>query len=272
MQHFSISPVEMMGSFWRNRNLIWVLTKRDVVGRYRGSIMGLAWSFFNPVLMLVVYTFVFSVVFKARWNMGSDSKAEFSLILFAGLIVFNFFSECMNRAPSLIMANGNYVKKVVFPLEILPWVALGAALFHAAISFLVWLCAYIICFGVPVVTVLLFPVVVVPLLLVVVGLSWILAALGVYLRDVSQIVGVFTGVLMFVSPVFYPVSSLPLQYQSWMLINPLTPIIEITRDVLFFGKMPDPLLIAVYIVGSFCLSWLGFALFQKVRRGFADVL
>jgi len=139
MQKFPTSPKAMFESLWLNRSLIKVLVIREVAGRYRGSILGIFWSFFNPVFMLAVYTFVFSVVFKARWGLVNESRAEFSLILFAGLLIFNLFAECLNRAPSLILANTNYVKKVVFPLEILPWVAFGAALFHALVSLTVWL-------------------------------------------------------------------------------------------------------------------------------------
>ena len=124
MQNFSISPKEMVASLFCNRSLITTLVKREIVGRYRGSVMGMAWSFFNPLLMLVIYTFVFTVAFKARWGVGDEeSKAEFAIILFAGLIVHGLFAECINRAPGLILSNVNYVKKVVFPLEVLPWVA-----------------------------------------------------------------------------------------------------------------------------------------------------
>ena len=125
----------MAASVWRNRSLIVAMVKREVVGRYRGSIMGLAWSFFSPLLMLMIYTFVFSVVFKARWGVGGEeSKTDFAIILFVGMIVHGLFAECVNRAPALILSNVNYVKKVIFPLEILPWVAFGSALFHTAIS------------------------------------------------------------------------------------------------------------------------------------------
>lgn len=272
MQNFSISPKEMVASLWRNRSLIKALIQREVVGRYRGSVMGILWSFFNPVFMLVVYTFVFSVVFKARWSGGSDSKTEFALILFAGLIVFNLFAECFNRAPGLILANVNYVKKVVFPLEILPWVALGAAMFHALISLGVWLIAYLILFGVPHITVLLLPMVILPLLLFIMGLTWVLASLGVYLRDVSQFVGLLTTVLMFLSPIFYPASALPEEYRHLLLLNPLTPAIEQARDVLFWGKVPDMSMLTVYLLVAALIAWLGFAWFQKTRKGFADVL
>lgn len=267
-----MSPREMVTGLWRNRDLVRALVKREVLGRYRGSVMGILWSFFNPVLMLAVYTFVFSVVFKARWNAGSDSKTEFALVLFAGLIVFNLFAECVNRAPGLVLSNVNYVKKVVFPLEILPCVALGSAMFHALISLCVWLVAYLILFGKPHATVLFLPLVVLPLLLLTLGLTWSLASLGVYLRDVSQFIGVIVTLLLFLSPIFYPASALPEDYRFLLLLNPLTPAIEQTRAVLFWGTTPDFVLLSTYLFGNAFLAWLGFAWFQKSRRGFADVL
>jgi len=272
MQNFSTSPAEMGASLWRNRTLAKALIQREVMGRYRGSLMGILWSFFNPVLMLVIYTFVFSVVFKARWHSGSDSKTEFALVLFAGLIMFNLFAECFNRAPSLILSNANYVKKVVFPLEILPWVTLGSALFHTLISLFVWLIAYVLLFGVPHATVLLWPLVMLPLLLFIMGLTWALAALGVFLRDVSQVIGVMTTVLMFLSPIFYSGESLPEHYRKFLQLNPLTPAIEQARDVLFWGRVPDVLNYLLYLAGAALVAWLGFAWFQKTRKGFADVL
>jgi lipopolysaccharide transport system permease protein len=272
MQHFSISPKEMIASFWRNRSLILALSKREVVGRYRGSFFGIFWSFFNPLFMLAVFTFVFSVVFKARWGDGSGSKTEFALVLFAGLIVFNLFAECINRAPSLILANVNYVKKVVFPLEILPWVVLGSAMFHAVISLGVWLTAYTLLYGMPHVTILLLPFVFLPLGLLIIGLSWMLTSLGVYLRDVSQFVGILTTVLMFLSPIFYPVTALPEAYRSFLLLNPLIPAIEQTRNILYWGKLPVMTMMGCYFLATTCIAWIGFAWFQKTRKGFADVL
>jgi len=272
MKRFAISPNEMFASLWRNRRLMATLIEREVVGRYRGSIMGIFWSFFNPVLMLAVYTFVFSVVFKARWSGGSDSKSEFALVLFAGLIVFNLFSECVNRAPGFILSNVNYVKKVVFPLEILPGVALGSAMFHALISLSVWLIAYVIAFGQPHLTVLLLPLVILPLLLFIMGLTWLLASLGVYLRDISQFIAIAVTALMFLSPLFYPVTALPEKYRYLLLLNPLTPAIEQARDVLYWGRVPDLVDFSVYLGGAALIAWLGFAWFQKTRKGFADVV
>ncbi|MCY1438493.1 Teichoic acid translocation permease protein TagG [compost metagenome] len=234
--------------------------------------MGVLWSFITPIMMLTVYTFVFSVVFKARWNTNSTSMTEFGMVLFAGLIMFNIFAECIGKAPALVLANVNYVKKVVFPLEILPWVSLGSALFHAIVSLGVWLIAYQILFGVPHLTVLLLPVVVLPLVLLIMGISWGLASLGVYLRDVSQFVGIITTVIMFLSPIFYPASALPEEYQVLLLVNPLTSVVEGARDVLFWGVVPDMQFLGAYILGSAIFAWLGFVWFQKTRKGFADVL
>ncbi|MCL2296664.1 MAG: ABC transporter permease [Proteobacteria bacterium] len=259
-------------SLWKNRGLIKALVGREVIGRYRGSMMGVLWSFFLPVMMLAVYTFVFSVIFKARWDTGSDSKTEFALILFAGLLVFNFFSECVNRAPGLILANTSYVKKVVFPLEILPVVTLGAALFHCGVGLSVWFLFYMIFFGVPPLTALLFPVVLLPLLFLTAGVSWLLASLGVFLRDVAQVVGVVTTMLLFLSPIFYPISALPEEFRTVLVFNPLAHIIEQTRGVLIFGRMPNWNLYGVSLIGSLVVAWLGYLWFQKTRKGFADVL
>jgi lipopolysaccharide transport system permease protein len=259
-------------SQWRNRHLIVQLTKRDVLGRYRGSMMGLAWSFFNPLIMLTVYTFVFSVVFKARWSVAGEDKVNFAIILFVGLIAYGLFADCINRAPGLILSNSNYVKKVVFPLEILPSVALGSALFHASVSFVVLLIAQLLINQRLPWTVVLFPIVLLPLLLTTLGFAWILSALGVYVRDMGQITIIFTTVLMFLSPLFYPLSALPKQYQVWLAFNPLTFIIEQGRNVLIFGKTPDWMLWALALAGSLLVCAAGFWWFQKTRKGFADVL
>lgn len=243
------------------------------MGRYKGSVMGLAWSFFNPVLMLTVYTFVFSVVFKARWGTdGDDSKTQFAVALFVGLMMHGLFSEVLNRAPSLILANTNYVKKVVFPLEILPVIATGAALFHTLVSLCVLLTAFLLFNGYLHWTVVFFPLVLLPLVVLTLGIAWVLTALGVFLRDVGQTIGIVTMVFMFLSPVFYPVTSLPEAFRPWFILNPLTFIIEQAREVIIWGHLPNFGGLAIYSLGATLMAWLGFVCFQKTRRGFADVL
>jgi len=272
MQNFPISPMQILRSAVSHRELIWAMTKREVVGRYRGSMLGILWSFFNPVLMLSVYTFIFSVVFKARWSGASESKTEFAVVLFAGMIVFSLLAECINRAPTLIISNVNYVKKVVFPLEILPWVALGSTIFHSLVSIAVWLVFYAVIHQSLQWTILFFPIVMLPLLLFAMGVSWFLASLGVYLRDMAQTVNFITTVMMFLSPVFYSVASLPMQYRAFIYANPLAFIIEQARNVLIWGIMPDWPILAVHTLVSAIIFWLGFAWFQKTRKGFSDVL
>ena len=267
------SLAALVRSLWSHRDLIAQMTRREVVGRYRGSIMGLAWSFFNPVLMLVVYTFVFSVVFKARWGAGAEeSQYSFAIALFVGMIVHGLFAEVLNRAPGLILSNVNYVKKVIFPLEILPVVGMGAALFHTLISLGVLLVAILLINGSLAWSVILFPLIILPLLIATLGAAWFLASLGVFVRDVGQTVGIFTMVMMFVSPVFYPISALPEKFQFWMMLNPLTFVIEQSRAVMIFGKLPDWAGLGIYTVASLAVAWAGYWWFQKTRRGFADVL
>ena len=271
-QH-SASPAEIFSSFWRNRGLIWQMTKREVIGRYRGSVMGMAWSFFNPIFMLTVYTFVFSVVFKARWaGGGEESKTQFAIVLFVGMIVHGLFAEVLNRAPGLILGNVNYVKKVVFPLEILTVVSMGAALFHGLVSLSVLLIAFAVLNGHLYWTAMLIPLVLLPLVILTLGFAWMLASLGVFLRDVGQTIGIITTVMLFLAPVFYPMSALPEPLRPWVMINPLTFIIEQAREVLIWGRMPNWQGLGIYILVATGVAWMGYAWFQKTRKGFADVL
>jgi lipopolysaccharide transport system permease protein len=267
------SPVALVESLWIHRKLIAQLVKREVLGRYRGSVLGLGWSFFNPVLMLVVYTFVFSVVFEARWGVTrSGSRADFAMLLFIGLIIHGFFAECLTRAPSLILENVNFVKKVVFPLEVLPLVVMGSALFHSLISFAVLTVALLIVHRSLPGTAIYAPLVFLPLVLAVAGFAWFLTSLGVFARDVRQVIGIVMTILLFLSPVFYPISSVPPQFRPWLLANPLTFVIEQSRAVLFFDVSPDWGGVLLYAAASAVVAWLGFAWFQLTRKGFADVV
>ena len=267
-----ISVFEILSSVYRHRNLIIQMTKREIIGRYRGSMFGIAWSFFNPLIMLAVYTIVFSTVFQAKWGVGSDSKTEFALVLFVGMIIHGVLAESMNNSPSLILRNVSYVKKVVFPLETLPWVVMGSTLFHAFISLVVWVLFYAVVNHSMQWTVVFLPLVLFPLIFFSLGVSWMLASLGVYIRDIGQMTGILTTILLFMSPIFYPASRLPEPYQTIIYINPLTFVIEQARDVLMWGNMPNFTgMVMAYLI-SLLVAWIGFAWFQKTRQGFADVL
>lgn len=263
----------MANSLWRNRELILQMTRREVVGRYKGSTLGLLWSFLTPVLMLIVYTFVFSVVFNARWGVSeSETKAQFALVLFAGLIVHSLFSEVVNRSPGLILANSNFVKRVIFPLEILPVVSLCAALFHSLVSLLVLTVAFVATTGYLNWTAVLTPLVFLPLVVLTLGFAWIIASLGTFIRDIGQFIVIITTVMMFLAPVFYPVKSLPMEFRPLVQANPITFIIEQTREVLIWGHLPNFVGLALYMAVALAVAWLGYIWFQKTRKGFADVL
>lgn len=267
------SPLSLLRSLWRNRELIIQMTKREVVGRYKGSIFGLAWSFFNPLLMLTIYTFVFSVVFKSRWGVSTDeTKTQFAIMLFVGMIVHGLFAEVINRAPALITSNVNFVKKVIFPLDILPSIAVGAALFHGFISLGVLMAACLLFNGYLNWTAILIPIVLLPLIILTLGFAWMLASLGVFLRDLGQTTGIITMVMLFFSPIFYPVTALPVELRPWIMINPLTFIIEQAREVMIWGHLPDWAGLGIYSLMALAVAWLGYAWFQKTRKGFADVL
>lgn len=262
----------MLSGLFQHRDLLWELVKRDFIGRYKGSMLGVVWSLFNPLLMLAIYTVVFSVAFKARWGTGEESKVAFAIVLFSGMIVHSFFAECLNRAPSLITSHPNYVKKVVFPLEILPWMALFSAFLHFLVSFSVLL-VFCLLAGVAIQGgALLIPIILIPLILLMLGLSWIFASLGVYLRDLSQVMGMATTVALFLAPIFYPIEALPETYQALLVWNPITlPVIQL-RDLLLWGKPLrwDEWAISLLIGASVCQ--IGYWWFQKSRRGFADVI
>ncbi len=270
------SLVALAGNLWRNRHLIVQMTKREVLRLYKGSIIGLAWAFFNPIFMLAVYTVIFSVVFKARWGSdrfdGDENKLQFAVVIFVGMIVLGLVSDALNRAPGLILSNVNYVKKVVFPIEILPVVAMGTAFFHSLISLSVLLAALVFFNGYLNWTVVFIPLILLPLVILTLGLAWMLASIGVFLRDVGQVTGVITRMLLFLSPVFYQVTAVPEKFRPIIMANPLTFIIEQAREVLIWGHLPNWLGLGIYTLVATCVAWVGYVWFQKTRKGFADVL
>ncbi|OLG64426.1 sugar ABC transporter permease, partial [Xanthomonas oryzae pv. oryzae] len=211
-------------------------------------------------------------VFKARWLGGSGTKTEFALVLFSGLLVFNLFSEVFNRAPQLIIGNANYVKKVVFPLEVLPVVSVLTAMFGLIVNLMVLLVFYLASYGVPPVTALLLPLAILPLVLFMMGLAWLLSALGVFLRDIAQITAIITTAIMFLTPIFYPIDAIPPTFRPILNINPLAPVIAQIRNVLIWGHGLKPLEYSLCLVISALVFITGFAFFQRTRKGFADVL
>lgn len=258
---------------WRHASLIRILAWREISGRYRGSLFGSLWSLLTPLLMLAVFTFVFGVVAPTRWPGAQEQGiGMFALRLLSGMVVHGLLAEVLSRAPTLVTGQPNYVKKVVFPLETLAWVSLLAALFHALMAVVVLVCLNgLLGTGIGW-TLLALPLILAPFALLLLGLSWIIAALGVYLRDINQLVGPLVMVAMFMGPVFYPRAAMPARAQQWLALNPITVPIEQFRRILFDGLWPQWDALAHYAGVAIAVFLAGLWVFEKLKKGFADVL
>lgn len=256
----------------KHLTLIRKLLTREILSRYQGSTLGLAWSFINPLLMLSIYTIVFSEIFKMRWGGVNDDKILFAVMVFSGMLVLSFFSEVLTKAPSLIIHNVNYVKKVVFPLNVLSVVSVLTAVFQLLINLFILLIAVMIIQGSINLTALFLPIIILPLIILALGVSWAISAVGVYFRDIGELVSAITAILVFLSPVFYPMSAVPESLQRFILLNPLTFIIQQIRLVVVSGDVPYWLGLAQYSLVAMLIALMGYLLFEKTKRGFADVL
>jgi lipopolysaccharide transport system permease protein len=270
--HF-LHPIAMARNLWRHRDLIRQFIRREIEGRYKGSFLGLFWSFITPLVMLLIYTFIFGVVFKARWpNAKTSSLSEFAVTLFCGLTAFNIFSECISRAPSLIVGVPGYVKKVVFPLEILPVSLLGSAIFHGLISLGILLVANLLVTGSFHWTILLLPLIALPLIFMSLGFGWFLASLGVFIRDVGYTVSLIVQVLFLTTPIFYPIENLPESVQIVIRLNPLSSVVENFRRVILWGRLPSWAGLSLWLLATGASMVMGYAWFMKTKKAFADVI
>jgi len=255
-----------------HRSLTLELARREVLGRYRGANFGLLWSLISPFLLLGVYAFAFGSIMGGRWPQSEGSTASFAIVIFAGLIVHGFFAECLTRSPTLVTANPNFVKRVLFPLEILPWPMVLSALFHTAMNVLAFIVLRLALDGAFSWTIVLLPLVLVPLMILVLGMSWMLASLGVYVRDIAQITGVVATAMLFLSSAMLPEAAVPERYRWILRLNPLTFIIDQAREVMLWGRMPDWWGLALYAAVAMLVLFAGFAWFRATKGGFADVL
>ena len=261
----------MWRTLWRHRALVAELARREFAGRYRGSFGGVAWSFVQPLFLLAVYTLAFGVVLKAQWGLAGGT-GDYALMVFAGLIVYNAFAECLARAPLLVTANPNFVKKIVFPLELLPWVLALTILLHALLAVAVWLVVYAVLHGMPPATALLAPLVLAALAPLLLGTGWLLSATGVAVRDVGQLTGLLSHALLFLTPIFYSAEAAPPVLRTLLALNPLTFVVEQMRAVLYLGRTPAWDGLALYVILSSLFAWLALVLFRRLRRGFADLV
>ncbi|MGH8032426.1 MAG: ABC transporter permease [Luteimonas sp.] len=254
----------------KHRQLLGKLILRDVEARYQGSAFGLLWSIGTPILMLGVYWFFLGVVLQARW--GTAPVAHFPVILFSGLIVHQFFAEVLARASGLIIVHSTYVHKVVFPIEVLPWMTVATAAFHLLINCVILFVGQIVIAHYVPATWIFLPIVLLPILPLVVGLSWIISSLGVYLRDIAQVVPLVIMMMMFMSPIFYSIDMVPAKYRVFIWLNPLTAVIEQVRRVTIEGRAPDAMVMLVYAFAGLFVMAVGYWWFARTKKGFADVL
>jgi lipopolysaccharide transport system permease protein len=265
------APLEPLRLLWQYRYLIGQLVEREMTSKYKRSRGGLLWIVVQPLLMLFGYTLAFGVILKSRWA-GAGSSVEFALIMFAGLIIFNFFSAVISAAPGLILHNKPYVQKMVFPLEVLPWSTTLAALLNALVSLLIWIVFSIAIRGYVPLTLAWLPLIVIPLLLFALGCCWFMSAAGVFHPDIEHLVPMFLLMLMLLSPVFFPASAIPEHYRFLFNLNPMAHVLEQARLVMFYGKDPDFVVVAVSWVVGLLFAWLGLVSFIKNRDGFADAV
>ena len=269
---YRADPLYIPGSIVEHRFVIGQLAKRAILGRYRGTVLGLLWSLVTPLLLLAVYTFVFGTILQVRWVSQSGGNAEFAAILFSGMLVHGILAECLTQASTLIVANPQYVKKVVFPLEALPWVTVISAFFQGVISTGILLAyLFFVQGGIPW-TAVLFPIPLFVLAFVCIAVGWLISATAVYLKDIAQMMGLLSTVLFFMAPILYPKTVLPVEFQNLLYLNPLTYIIEQFRAVVLWGELPNWNGLALYGIASVAIAWMSLAWFQKTRKGFADVL
>jgi len=262
----------VFGCAWHYRQLVARLTVREIEARFRGSLLGKVWAGILPLFMLSLYTFVFGVLFKLRWPGVEGSTLQVALLYFSGLILFDFVLECLTRAPALLAEQISYVKKVLFPLEILAWVVIGSALFRVLVGGAILLVFYLAIDGLPPPSALAAPVLVLPLALVAMGFIWFLSAIGVYVRDFRHVVLVLAPVTMFLTPIFFPLSTVSEPLRSLLYLNPLTFVVESVRAALFLGTWPNWPALALYTGLAWGFAWAGRSWFLFMRGEFADVV
>ncbi|MDD9266620.1 ABC transporter permease [Paenibacillus sp. GCM10023248] len=268
-----VNILQLLRIIGKNRELVQQFVKREVITKYKGSYLGMMWSIITPLIMLSIYTYVFGYIFKSKWDFAvSSTKQEFAITVFCGMIIFAIFSETITKSPSIITNNPNYVKKVVFPLEILPLSLLGGAVVNFLIGLVILLAGKVIFIGPLNWEFFYIPVILLPLLIVSLALSYIFASLGVYLRDLEHTIGITVQALYLLTPIFYPISAIPTQIRSLFLFNPIAGIVDNMRKIIIWGMKPDMALWGYQIIGSIILLQIGYWWFMKLRKGFADVI
>lgn len=263
----------MLSTFTKHRYLYWQFTKRQIEQRHKGSVLGILWSVLQPLAMMGVYTVVFGLIFRGHYaGIEGQTTMDYALGIFLSITLYQLVAESISSSIGIIVGQPNLVKKVVFPLAILPLAQVGASLFQFFISLVLVLIGVLVLGHGFSVSTLLFPLTILPLIPLVIGLSLILSALGVFLRDLQHVAGPITMVTMYASSVFYSTAMVPPAIWSLLKYNPLVHILEQSRRVLLWHL---PLqwgeIVYSFIIGIITLT-LGLWLFKKLKPAFADVL
>jgi len=266
------NPLTVLGLIWRYRELVFPLARRKIASRYRGSVLGVFWAVLNPLIMLGIYTFIFSVIFQSKWGLSQSDRPEFALFLFSGLILYSVFADCINEAPAVLLENKLFIRQLVFPTEILAWVDLLVSLFNLFINWLILMGFYALVIGMPPTASLYLPLIVLPILLITLGGVWLVSSIGLYLRDLGHMIRLFTTALLFLSPIFYPAAAVPERFQAYYAVNPLVHILEMSKGALFYGLHPDWEVLGFCLIGSWAFAWIGYIWFMNAKKGFADVV
>jgi lipopolysaccharide transport system permease protein len=251
--------------------LIYSFAKRELLGRYKGSVLGIAWAVLTPAVMIAIFTFVFSGIFHARFNAGG-SHWDFAVYLFCGLLPWSMFQESIQQSANTILAHSNLVKRVVFPLETLPAAQVLAALGNQLFATIALLIAVILVRQRLDLTVLWLPVLLIPQLLFALGAAWLIASLGVFLRDITQGVTLLLMAWMYLTPIIYPESIVPERLRPFINLNPFTPLVRSYRRIFLEGSAPDWPGLAYFTAFAFLVFLFGYWWFARTRKSFADVV
>lgn len=269
-----LHPGRFLKHFYTHRHLLQQFLRRELEAKYKGSALGMVWAIITPLVMMLVYTFVFTAIFNAKWDKadGPSSTADYSLMLFTGFIAYNCFAESVLKAPLLVVGFPNLVKKVVFPIEIMPISVVGSLVVHTLCSLVILFAGILIIQGTLHLTTLWLPLCYIPLIALSLGVSWLVASLGVFLQDIGQFVTVAMQLIFFLTPIVYPITMPPAVIRPFLYLNPLTSIIENFRAVLVTGVSPDWWSLIPVTLVCLAIMMLGYAFFMKSKRAFADVI
>lgn len=273
LRKLEIGPLAPLTALSRHHYLLSRIVAQDLKARYRESILGFVWALILPLAQLAVFTFVFGTIIPARWPSAGLTPLDFPLVLFCGIIMFTAFAEAITRAPTTLVEGAVYIKRVVFPVQILPVSTVAVAMVNLVFAIVLLIAGSCLAHGrLPQLEILYIPVIICPFALLLLGLCWLLSAAGLYLQDLRHAISPVVSLLLFLSPILYPPSAVPEKVRSLLYFNPITVPVEQLRAVVIYQVQPDLQQLTIYALVAWLIAWAGYAWFVILRRGFADVV